>query len=60
MVVELKTSLAGARFSLAPGEFVEFTDAEAKRLIAKGYAVEHVPDEQNAESPEKAKTKAKK
>lgn len=39
MKVKLTTSLAGARFAHRAGDEIECSAEEAKRLIAKGFAV---------------------
>lgn len=55
MLVEMRMSVAGARYSLAPGDVAEFSDAEAQALIDKGYAVEVVPE--SDPEPEKKSNK---
>ena len=61
MLIEMRTSMAGARFACIPGDVVDWQpDAEALRLIDQGYAVE-VPRNDDTESqPRTSKSKAKK
>lgn len=40
MIVKIRVSMAGDRFSWVPGDVVDVPDDEAERLIAAGYAVE--------------------
>lgn len=39
MLLEMKTSLAGPRVSVGPGDTYECGEEEAARLIERGYAV---------------------
>lgn len=39
MKLKLLTGLSGNEYSLAPGDEYDFSDGEAERLIAAGYAV---------------------
>lgn len=61
MRVRLLTGIAGANFSYGPGDIADFDAAEAKRLIAAGYAEEIRVETATNEKREKAtKPKAKK
>ena len=52
MKVKMKTAIAGPHYSHAPGAFVNFDDATAKRLIESGQA--------EAIAEQKGKSNAKK
>jgi len=56
MRVEILTSISGQYMALEPGQSVEMNDAEARRLIAKGYAKAETA---TRKAPEKA-TRGKK
>lgn len=60
MKVKMLTSMAGAEYSLSPGDVREFPDAEAKRLIEAGYAAPAaLAKREKAVKPAPAETRAK-
>jgi len=60
MLLELTQSIAGARYSLAPGDIVEvgasgISPEEAKNLLKKGYAVEYHGESDEEQPKQKGK-----
>ena len=49
MVVEMKTGIAGARWSAAPGDLIEVDDATGRSLVEHGYA--HQSSEESPVDP---------
>lgn len=61
MLIEMRSSMAGARFACIPGDIVDWQpDAEALRLIDKGYAIEVPRNDDEDTPPRTPRSKAKK